>query len=191
MTVASTPEPGSIITYLDPRSSDEHPFSRAIACAGPIPDPQTEDTWIPAMRERQGAAPVTTLVDQHMIVDVKPPAEADRPLSDRPAPSDDPIGLLRAALDATLGELTDLDAQAPQNWHESRRMLTALLDTIAPARQALVDRMDADPHSPVGLVLGYLDNAIAALDAGDMVASRAALRTAQVAVATILPDQPD
>ncbi|HKN99363.1 MAG TPA: hypothetical protein VJX10_19745 [Pseudonocardiaceae bacterium] len=191
MAVASTPEPGSIITYLDPRSSNEHPFSRAITCAGPIPDPQTEDTWIPAMRERKGAAPITTLVDQHMIVDVKPPTEADRKFATHPAPPNDPIGLLRAALDATLGELTDLDAQAPQNWHESRRMLTALLDTIAPARQTLVDQIEADPHSPVALVLGYLDNAIAALDAGDVIASRAALRTAQVAVATILPGQPD
>jgi hypothetical protein len=182
MAVAATPEPGSIITYLDPTASDDHPFSRAVACAGPIPDPQTDRTWIPALRERQGARPVTTLVDQQMIVDVRPPDQALR----RPG---DPVGVLRAALDAALGELTDLDG--PRHGPEARKTFTALLDTIAPARQALLDQLDADPHGPMKLVLGYLDNAVAAVDAGDMAAGRAALRTAQVAMTTVVPDQQD
>lgn len=191
MAVRRAPEPGSIITYLDSTDSDENAFSRAVTCSEPIPDPQTNETWIPAVRERPGEAPATTLVDQRLIVNVAPPVEPDPEPAAAQARPDDPIGLLRAALDAALGELTDLDAQAPQNWHESRQMLTALLDTIAPARQALLDQLDADPHSPVTLVLGYLDNAIAFLDAGDLVAGRAALRTAQAAVTTVIPPQRD
>lgn len=100
----------------------------------------------------------------------------------------DPSALLCAALDAAIGELDEIDDHAERAWPDARRILVALLDTIAPERQALAEQLDTDPDSPVALTIGYLDNAVVHLDAGDIDAGRAALRTARTALAT-LPEQ--
>lgn len=171
------PPAGSIITYFDPEPGDGGPFHRGVA-GGTISDPDTERTWTFVTPDDPDPGPAeqlpTALVDETLIVDLAPPARDARPPKSPP----DPIAQLCAALETAIGQLDQLDEGAHHAWPTARRILVALLDTVTPAREALLDRLDDDPDSRVALTIDHLDSAVAHLDAGRVASGRAALRSA-------------
>jgi hypothetical protein len=61
-------EYGRIVTYVDRRVGASAVFRRALVLGPELDDPQTGDTWIPALR----ADSLVTLVDPTSIVDMQP-----------------------------------------------------------------------------------------------------------------------
>ena len=177
--------PGSIIIHVDSTTGTAGRLRRAV-CRGPaMPDPATGDRWFPVLRDATDPKAVD-LVDENLIVDVRPAADgANDEDEDDPA---DPLAALGAAVLAAVAELDELDEHLGRAARlEVRRILTALLDDIAPGRQALLKHVAVAPRGTVALTLGYLGNALVHAHAGDVDAARAALRTAQVALSSYPP----
>lgn len=61
-------EYGRIVTYLDRRAGASAVFRRALTLGPELDDPQTGDTWIPALRIDN----VVTLVDPTSVIDMQP-----------------------------------------------------------------------------------------------------------------------
>jgi hypothetical protein len=179
------PPAGSIITYFDPEPGDGGPFHRGVASGTTIPDPDTDHMWTVVTPEDPDAGPgerhPTALVDETLIVDVAPQAHARTTTGPH-----DPIAELRAALETAIGRLDELDEGAHRAWPTARRILVALLDTIAPGREALLDLLD-DPDNRVALTIDHLDAAVTHLDAGRVASGRAALRSAHGTLTAIRP----
>lgn len=176
-------EPGSIVIYVDPAADDAHLFRRAMCCGQAVPDPQTGIAWIPVTRGVTDGQ-IATLVEETLIVDVRPPSGRVPRWANRTSP----VAIFGAALDAAISELDDVDDEDPRRARrDARRILVTLVDTIAPARRALLDGVEIAPQGPVAVALGYLGNALSHVDQGRVDAGRAALRTAQLALTTLLP----
>jgi hypothetical protein len=170
--------PGTIITYLDLRAGTA--FRRAVVCGSAIPDPGTNEAWFPARHTDAGS----TLIDPCLVVDVTP---ADSPVAMSQA--DDPLVVLGGALHAIAHELAEPEDDGSKIGQRTRQLIVEFLDVIDPIRPALHAR--AKPISRLAVVLGYVRNAAAHLDAGDIAAARAAVLTAETAMGAVLADDPD
>ncbi|HEY3748604.1 MAG TPA: hypothetical protein VGL80_05365 [Pseudonocardiaceae bacterium] len=127
-----------------------------------IPDPCTNEMWFPAQRPGIGS----TLV--------------------RGPRADDPLVLLGTALRTATHELAE-----PADKQRTQRTIVAFLDRIAPIRLTLHVSARAEPASRLAVVLGYVYNAVAHLDAGDIDAARAAVVTAHSAMGSVVASEAD
>jgi hypothetical protein len=166
------PERGAIVTYLDPQVRQAAPWQRGVACGTAICDPRTNEMWIPVLRPDRSS----TLVDPALVAEVAP---APQPVTraDRA-----PVDVLREAVATAAAALSDLDDDTPRSWHSARTVLSDLLDTIAPIQEALSTQARSEPDGILEVVLGYLTNAAAHLDVGDIAGGREAVVVAHTAI---------
>lgn len=62
------PQAGAVVTYVDPTDRGWSPFCRAVATGGILVDPDTQRSWLPALRPDIGAV----LLDPASLVDITP-----------------------------------------------------------------------------------------------------------------------
>lgn len=106
--------------------------------------------------------------------------------------SGDLVDLLAPAVAAAVNRLAALDEDAPSARSAARDALLAVMETVAPVRAALTDLIAADPDGGLGIAWAVVLNAHTHVETGATSAVRAAVITANVALARLVSsDEPD
>lgn len=104
---------------------------------------------------------------------------------------DDPVAVLRTAVDSAVRAVLRLDPHHADARAEMARVLTAFGDAVEPVLDRLVELAEAAPHGPVAATLGFMRDARAQAGDGDVQAARVFLlagRTALFRLARTVPD---
>ncbi|WP_367128488.1 hypothetical protein [Saccharothrix sp. HUAS TT1] len=88
---------------------------------------------------------------------------------------EDPIGVLRAAVDATMQAVLRLDPHHEEARAEVDRALTAFAAAVAPVGDRLREAAERAPHGAVAVALGFLRDAGDHVAGGDVQAARVAV----------------
>ena len=168
MNEPSFPRPGTIITYVDPDATGSALFCRAVADGPAIPDPVTDDLWLPARTPDRAVV----LLDPMLVMHQTPGSGTDDTAATDTAGSTE---LLRTALDTAVRGLAELGAGAPAALPMARALPTEFIDAIEPVQEALFTLVDTEPDGELAEVLACLIRAAAHLGTGDVAASRTAM----------------
>ncbi|HEX4723932.1 MAG TPA: hypothetical protein VH333_15555 [Pseudonocardiaceae bacterium] len=159
---------------MDRNANDDAVFRRAVALGPELNDPQTDDTWLPVLRQDR----VIALVDPTVVVDVSP-THADIGVDLAAEVVEMPRHALNTAVD---GVAEDGDADDVQI------LLADFVTAVSPVQRTLEVLADIEPTGLLATAIIYLVRASIRLDIGDVVAARAAIEAAYVAFQNLSSD---
>lgn len=154
MSDPSAVQRGSVLIHVDGRAPA---FRRALAIGPALADPDTDAPWVPLVRPDG----TSDLVEFTSVVDVSPD---DAPCPLRVTDPSGPVGVLAAALDRLVTELTVADRERRSTTYD---LLDDFVRAVAPVESALCLLAESDPDNGLGPVLGWLCCAGSEFDAGN------------------------
>ncbi|MFI9011164.1 hypothetical protein ACIGNX_28405 [Actinosynnema sp. NPDC053489] len=104
---------------------------------------------------------------------------------------DDPVAVLRVAVDGAVQAVLRLDPRGADARQEIDRVLAGYAAAVAPVRDRLRDVVDRMPNGPVAAALGFLRDAGDQAASGDVQAARAFLLAGRTALFRLAPAGPD
>ncbi|PSL43152.1 hypothetical protein B0I31_1325 [Saccharothrix carnea] len=104
---------------------------------------------------------------------------------------DDPVAVLRAAVDCAVQAVLRLDPRHADARQEITRVLAGYAATVAPVRDGLRELADRTPNGPVSAALGFLRDADDQAAAGDVQAARVFLLAGRTALFRLARAGPD
>ncbi|MEU4746728.1 hypothetical protein AB0G02_40600, partial [Actinosynnema sp. NPDC023658] len=77
-------------------------------------------------------------------------------MSEEQVPADDPVAVLRVAVDSAVRAVLRLDPRHAEARQDVERVLAGFAAAVAPVRDALVDLADRAPNGPVSATLRFM-----------------------------------
>ncbi|XVS60826.1 hypothetical protein ACQPYE_21190 [Actinosynnema sp. CA-299493] len=97
-------------------------------------------------------------------------------------PVDDPVAVLRVAVDSAVQAVLRLDPHHADARQEIDRVLAGFAAATAPVRDRLLELAERTPNGPVSTTLGFLRDAAAQAAGGDVQAARVFLLAGRTAL---------
>ncbi|OKI16067.1 hypothetical protein A6A25_41220 [Saccharothrix sp. CB00851] len=104
---------------------------------------------------------------------------------------DDPVAVLRVAVDCAVQAVLRLDPRHADARQEITRVLAGYAAAVAPVREGLRELADRTPNGPVSAALGFLRDADDQAAAGDVQAARVFLLAGRTALFRLARAGPD